>query len=94
MIKGAVSAAISRCREDGGAYIFTGPPDSVLQSKALRHARCRRRGQRTARSMGIEGLHCWRDQTNRIILIDKYKDDQLVKAIRIDEIKQASLYII
>ena len=30
----------------------------------------------------------------RIILIDKYKDDQLVKAIRIDEIKQASLYII
>jgi len=31
---------------------------------------------------------------NRIILIDKYEDDQAIKAIRIDEIKQASLYII
>ncbi|MFB0979320.1 MAG: D-glycero-beta-D-manno-heptose 1,7-bisphosphate 7-phosphatase [Alteromonadaceae bacterium] len=31
---------------------------------------------------------------NRIILIDKYEDDQAIKAIRIDNIKQASLYII
>jgi D-glycero-D-manno-heptose 1,7-bisphosphate phosphatase len=31
---------------------------------------------------------------NRIVLIDKYGDDQAIKAIRIDEIKQASLYII
>ena len=30
---------------------------------------------------------------NRIILIDKYEDDQTIKAVRIDEIKHASLYI-
>jgi D-glycero-D-manno-heptose 1,7-bisphosphate phosphatase len=30
---------------------------------------------------------------NRIILIDQYGDDQAIIAIRIDEIKQASLYI-